>query len=227
MVFEHLQKEFDAVRTSQSQEIFLDGEQWNDGLLATIRERVHMEADRKVMPGDFSSGADFLEKITYKAGNKVICGLEGARIGIQYETFFAGSSSSLHAHFTAQRGKKKNKTPPKRRKQSRSYKFIDHVGELLQAYVDRREQVRLIKELYGNQILDLYNSLPFHMIEFVLDDSDCKHELLKDIGRSPLRLKCLPKPGRPLQVPGQGSALWFCQALGSMVHDLVPARTTI
>ncbi|KAB1201366.1 hypothetical protein CJ030_MR0G003827 [Morella rubra] len=53
-------------------------------------------------------------------------------------------------------------------------KFIDYVGELLQAYVDRREQVRLIKELYGNQIKELYHSLPYHMVEFVLDDSDSK-----------------------------------------------------
>ncbi|PKI51855.1 hypothetical protein CRG98_027773 [Punica granatum] len=188
MVFEHLQKEFDAVRTSQSQEIFLDGEQWNDGLLATIRERVHMEADRKVMPGDFSSGADFLEKITYKAGNKVICGLEGARIGIQYETFFAGEPCEIYhvvlesKSFLEKMTVQEHTVPfflPIREVEndllsSNAMKFIDHVGELLQAYVDRREQVRLIKELYGNQILDLYNSLPFHMIEFVLDDSDCK-----------------------------------------------------
>jgi len=33
-------------------------------------------------------------------------------------------------------------------------------------------QVRLIKELYGNQIGELYHSLPYHMIEFVLDDFD-------------------------------------------------------
>uniref|UniRef100_A0A0E0P6S6 Uncharacterized protein n=2 Tax=Oryza TaxID=4527 RepID=A0A0E0P6S6_ORYRU len=34
-------------------------------------------------------------------------------------------------------------------------KFIDHLEEILQSYVDRREQVRLIKELYGNQIGEL------------------------------------------------------------------------
>lgn len=33
-------------------------------------------------------------------------------------------------------------------------------------------QVRLIKELYGNQIGELYCSLPYHMIEFVLADFD-------------------------------------------------------
>ncbi|GAA0162779.1 hypothetical protein LIER_39474 [Lithospermum erythrorhizon] len=35
-------------------------------------------------------------------------------------------------------------------------------------------QVRLIKELYGNQIKELYHSLPYQMVEFVLDDFDCK-----------------------------------------------------
>ncbi|XP_022885920.1 uncharacterized protein LOC111402094 isoform X3 [Olea europaea var. sylvestris] len=35
-------------------------------------------------------------------------------------------------------------------------------------------EVRLIKELYGNQVGELYNSLPYHMVEFVLDDFDCK-----------------------------------------------------
>ncbi|KAI7733868.1 hypothetical protein M8C21_003392 [Ambrosia artemisiifolia] len=40
MVFERLQREFEAARASQTQEVCLDSEQWNDGLLATIRERV-------------------------------------------------------------------------------------------------------------------------------------------------------------------------------------------
>lgn len=33
-------------------------------------------------------------------------------------------------------------------------------------------QVRLVKDLYGNQIGELYHSLPYHMIEFVVDDFD-------------------------------------------------------
>ena len=57
---------------------------------------------------------------------------------------------------------------------SNAMRFIDHIGELLQAYVDKRGQVRLIKELYGNQIRELYHNLLYRMIEFVLDDSDCK-----------------------------------------------------
>ncbi|XP_024031511.1 uncharacterized protein LOC21385872 [Morus notabilis] len=190
MIFERLQKEFEAARASQTQEIFLDGEQWNDGLLATIRERVHMELDRKAMPGDanMSSGPHFQERITYKAGSKVICCLEGARIGIQYETSFAGEPCELYhcvlesKSFLEKMTVLEHTIPfflPLREAEndllsSNAMKFIDYIGELLQAYVDRREQVRLVKELYGNQIGELYYSLPYHMIEFSLDDFDCK-----------------------------------------------------
>ncbi|KAG7965839.1 hypothetical protein I3843_08G020600 [Carya illinoinensis] len=190
VVFEHLQKEFDAARVSQTEEICLDGEEWNDGLLATIRERVHMEADRKTMPGDTNMvpGPHFQEKTTYKVRSKVICCLEGARIGIQYETSFAGEPCELYhcvlesKSFLEKMTVLEHTIPfvlPIREAEidllsSNAMKFIDYVGELLQAYVDRREQVRLIKELYGNQIRELYHSLPYHMVEFVLDDSDCK-----------------------------------------------------
>ncbi|KAH7837729.1 hypothetical protein Vadar_017329 [Vaccinium darrowii] len=190
MIFERLQKEFEAARAAQTQEICLDGEQWNDGLLATIRERVHMEAERKAMPGDTDilPGLHFHEKITYKVGTKVICCLEGARIGIQYETSFAGEPCEMYhcvlesKSFLEKMTVLEHTVPfflPIREAEndllsSNAMKFIDHVGDLLQAYVDRREQVRIIKEIYGNQIGELYHSLPHHMIEFVLDDFDCK-----------------------------------------------------
>jgi centromere protein O len=190
MIFERLEKEFGAARDSQTEEICLDGEEWNDGLLATIRERVHMEADRKAMPGDtnIGSGPHFQERITYKVGSKVICCLEGARIGIQYETSFAGDICDVYhcvlesKSFLEKMTVLEHTIPfflPIREAEneylsSNAMKFIDYVGELLQAFVDRREQVRLIKELYGNQIRELYHSLPYHMVEFVLDDSDCK-----------------------------------------------------
>ncbi|XP_071937390.1 uncharacterized protein [Coffea arabica] len=192
MIFERLQREFEAAIASQTQEISLDGEQWNDGLLATIRERVHMEAERKAMqlPGDTSMlhGLPFHDKITYKVANKIICCLEGARIGIQYETTFAGEPCELFhcvlesKSFLEKMTVLEHTVPfflPIREAEneflsSNAMKFIDHVGDLLQAYVDRREQVRLIKELYGNQIKELYHSLPYHMVEFLLDDYDCK-----------------------------------------------------
>ncbi|KAK9683927.1 hypothetical protein RND81_10G175300 [Saponaria officinalis] len=188
MIFERLQREFDAAHASQTQEIYLEGEDWNDGVLATIRERVHMEADRKASGGSsMQIDSPLLEKVTYRAGSKVICCLEGARIGIQYETSFAGEpcefyhcvleSKSFLEKMTVQEHTIPFFLPIREAENdllsSNAMKFIDHVGELLQAYVDRREQVRLMKELYGNQIGDLYHSLPYHMIEFVMDDFEC------------------------------------------------------
>ncbi|KAJ6861997.1 hypothetical protein NC652_038967 [Populus alba x Populus x berolinensis] len=213
MIFERLQKEFEAARASQTEEVYLDGEEWNDGLLATIRERVHMEVDRKAMLAetDMIPNHHVEEKITYRVGNKVICCLEGARIGIQYETTFAGDPCELYhlvlesKSFLEKMTVLEHTIPfflPLREAEndllsSNAMRFIDYIGELLQAYVDRKEQislsqchpfclvsggtiidstilVRLIKELYGNQIGELYHSLPYHIIEFVLDDFTCK-----------------------------------------------------
>ncbi|ONM06494.1 hypothetical protein ZEAMMB73_Zm00001d032978 [Zea mays] len=108
LIFERLQKEFEAARAAQTEEISINDDEWNDGLLATIREKVHMEADRKAMSNQVNVPADlsFQSRTTYRIRNKVACApqiiaffialylviycLDGARIGIQYETFFAG-----------------------------------------------------------------------------------------------------------------------------------------
>ncbi|XP_020264654.1 centromere protein O isoform X2 [Asparagus officinalis] len=157
MIFLRLQKEFEAARAAQTEEISLEGDQWNDGLLATIRE-------------------------------KVICCLDGSRFGIQYETFFAGEPCEIYhcvlesKSFLEKMSVVEHTIPfflPIREAEndllsSDAKKFIDYIGEVLDCYVERREQVRLIKELYGNQIGDLYHSLAYNLIEFVLDDFDCK-----------------------------------------------------
>ncbi|XP_071730374.1 uncharacterized protein [Rutidosis leptorrhynchoides] len=192
MIFERLQREFEAARASQTHEVCLDSEQWNDGLLATIRERVHMEAERKAMQspadGNMLSISVFQEKIIYTVGTKLICCLEGARIGIQYDTSFAGEPREQYhcvlesKSFLEKMTVLEHTLPfflPIREVEnellsSNAMKFIDHIGDLLQSYVDRREQVCLIKDLYGNQIGELYHSLPYHMIEFVVDASECK-----------------------------------------------------
>eukprot|EP01018_Ginkgo_biloba_P007358 Gb_34425 [translate_table: standard] len=187
---ERLQKEFEAARVSQEKEVCLDGEQWNDGVLATIRERVHMEADMRTLKGQTDGQQEhlFLEKITYKIGNKVVCGLEGGRIGIQYDTSFAGEHCEIYycvlgsRSFLEKMYVSEHTVPfflPLSEAEneflsSNAVKFIDNVGDMLQAYVDRREQVRLLKELYGNQIGELYHSLSYDMIEFVMEDFNCK-----------------------------------------------------
>ncbi|KAG0472272.1 hypothetical protein HPP92_016818 [Vanilla planifolia] len=193
MMFERLGREFEVARASQTDEISLEDEQWNDGLLATIREKVHMESDRKSISSEAnetSMPTDPLldARITYRIGTKVICCLENARIGIQYETSFAGETCEIYHCVLESKSFLEKMTViqhtipfflPIREAEadllsSNAIKFIDYVGAICQAYVDRREQVRLIKELYGNQIKDLFHSLPYNMIDFVLDDFDCK-----------------------------------------------------
>ncbi|CAM8970113.1 unnamed protein product [Rhodiola kirilowii] len=190
VIYERLQKEFEAARASVTQEILLNSDEWNDGLLATIREQVHMEVDRKALSGDARAliESQLGDKYSYRAGHKLICCLEGARIGIQYETYFAGEPCELYHcvlksnSFLEKMVVAENTIPfflPIKEAEtdflsSNAMKFIDHVEELLQAYVDRREQVRLIKELYKDKISELYYSLPYHMVEFLIEDPLCK-----------------------------------------------------
>ncbi|XP_022730923.1 uncharacterized protein LOC111285638 isoform X3 [Durio zibethinus] len=244
MIFERLQKEFEAARASQTQEINLDGEQWNDGLLATIREQVHMEADRKATSGDTNSipTSHFQERITYRIGSKVICCLEGTRIGILYETSFAGEPCELYhcvlesKSFLEKMTVLEHTIPfflPIREVEndllsSNAMRFIDHIGELLQAYVDRREQVRLIKELYGNQIGELYHSLPYHIIEFVLDDSDCKVTISLRypdlVSILPTRVKVLAWPMHQFKKKHTSSAVLSRKENGEMSSQPIPSR---
>lgn len=244
MIFERLQKEFEAARASQTQEIYLEGEEWNDGLLATIRERVHMEADRKATSGDSNMlDPSFLGKITYRIGSKVICCLEGARIGIQYETSFAGEPCELYhcvlesKSFLEKMTVLEHTIPfflPIREAEndllsSNAMKFIDHVGELLQAYVDRREQVRLMKELYGNQIGDLYHSLPYHMIEFVLEDFECTRitvslKYADLVSVLPTRVRVMAWPLNNSKKGVTGAAQMTRKGTGAIPSHLIPAR---
>ncbi|EOY29214.1 Centromere protein O [Theobroma cacao] len=243
MIFERLQNEFEAARASQTQEINLDGEQWNDGLLATIRERVHMEADRKATSGDTNNmPTHFEEKITYRIGSKVICCLEGTRIGILYETSFAGEPCELYHCVLESKSFLEKMTViehtipfflPIREAEndllsSNAMRFIDHIGDLLQAYVDRREQVRLIKELYGNQIGELYHSLPYHMIEFLLDDSDCKVTISLRyadlVSVLPTRVRVLAWPMHQFKKSHTSSAILSRKENGAMSSQAVPSR---
>ncbi|ESQ41021.1 hypothetical protein EUTSA_v10014111mg [Eutrema salsugineum] len=195
-IFDRLSKEFEAARASQSQALFKLCACTICVAVILLRKYiliqpcVHMEADRKAEGGNtgFALVTYPEERVTYRVGNKVIYCLEGARIGIQYETSFAGETYEIYhcvlesKSFLEKMTVLEHTIPfflPLRDLEndllcSNAKKFIDNVGDLLQAYVDRREQVRLIKELYGNQIRELYHSLPYHMIEFALDDCDCK-----------------------------------------------------
>ncbi|XP_006652153.1 uncharacterized protein LOC102717513 [Oryza brachyantha] len=240
LIFERLQREFEAARTAQTKEISIDDEQWNDGLLATIREKVHMEADRKAMPNQANAPPDpqLQLRTAYRTKNKVIYCLDGARIGIQYETFFAGEPCEIYHCVLESKSFLEKMTViehtlpfflPMREVESdflssNAIKFIDHLEEILQSYVDRREQVRLIKELYGNQIGELFHSLSYNLIEFVMEDFECK--VTVSIRYSDL-LFTLPSQARvlawPLR-PSRGISVAERRSSRAAAAQLVPFR---
>ncbi|KAL8478061.1 hypothetical protein ACS0TY_030091 [Phlomoides rotata] len=170
----------------------------------------------------------------------MICCLDGARLGIQYETSYAGEPCELFhcvletKSFLEKMTVLEHTIPfflPIREAENEylslnAMKFIDHVGDLLQAYVDRREQVRLIKELYGNQMGELYCSLTYHMVEFVLADFDCKVTVSLGytdlVSTLPSEISVLAWPvQQPKRLRTGVAPMSRREALG---HQLVPAR---
>ncbi|XP_020583799.1 uncharacterized protein LOC110026928 [Phalaenopsis equestris] len=150
---------FLVARASQTDEISLEDEQWNDGLLATICEKVHLEIDRKASLNESNEANMPIDplmdaKITYRTGNKIICCLENARICIQYETSFAGDPCEIYHCVLESKLFLENMNViqhtlsfflPIREAEndflsSNAIKFIDYVGTIYQAYVNRREQ---------------------------------------------------------------------------------------
>ncbi|KAM1013515.1 hypothetical protein FF1_043442 [Malus domestica] len=130
----------------------------------------------------FISITQITPRITYKIGNKVTSCLEGARIGKLYEISYAGMLRTCDLYHCVLESKSflekmtvlEHNIPyflPIREVEngllsSNAMKLIDYIGEILQAYVDRREQVRLAKELYGNQIKEIHFALPYNLIVF-------------------------------------------------------------
>uniref|UniRef100_A0A453MQ96 Centromere protein O n=1 Tax=Aegilops tauschii subsp. strangulata TaxID=200361 RepID=A0A453MQ96_AEGTS len=98
--------------------------------------------------------SQFQSRTTYRIRNKVIYCLDGARIGIQYETFFAGEPCEIYhcvlesKSFLEKMTVTEHTLPfflPIREVEtdhlsSNAIRFIDHLEEILQSYIDRREQ---------------------------------------------------------------------------------------
>ncbi|MCD9560346.1 hypothetical protein HAX54_018968 [Datura stramonium] len=147
----------------------------------------------------------FHGKITYKVGNKVICCLDGARIGIQYETSFAGESCDLY-HCVLE-----------------SKSFLEKMTVLEHTIDGNRFD---IKELYGNQIGELYHSLPYHMIEFVLEDFDSKLTKGNGVGSHPIpaRLTYAEDALRTMSLPEAYAEIVL--NLSQALQDVFPHRSS-
>ncbi|KAG0615126.1 hypothetical protein M758_5G016600 [Ceratodon purpureus] len=174
----------------------LEGEEWNDSVIKELQERVYsgdaagsaqddQEANGEPQIGDRQGGE---ENMTVLVNRKVIRGVKGGHIVIRFDTAFGAknfesyycvlkSNSSMDKLYVVEHSipfflpvreleKQHLSNSPKR--------FIDHMGDVLQAYVSRREQVIELKKLKGDLIGELYHSLSYTLIEIMLKEPQCQ-----------------------------------------------------
>ncbi|KAG0580561.1 hypothetical protein M758_4G184700 [Ceratodon purpureus] len=174
----------------------LEGEEWNDSVIKELQERLYSgdaavsaqddrEANGEPQIGDRQGGE---ENMTVLVNRKVIRGAKGGHIVIRFDTAFGAknfesyycvlkSNSSMDKLYVVEHSipfflpvreleKQHLSNSPKR--------FIDHMGDVLQAYVSRREQVIELKKLKGDLIGELYHSLSYTLIEIMLKEPQCQ-----------------------------------------------------
>lgn len=198
-----LRQEFEDAQ-AEGTSVIVEDEAWNDGIIATLREHVHRDVGGQ-------EGINDSLRTLYEVDSKIICGLRGGRIGIQYNTSFSGESFESYYLVLASRSFLEKMfvsehTIPffmplreleKLHLSSSATKFIDCIGELLQGYVSRREQIRLFKDLKANKIRHMSHSVPSDVAQFMVEEQNCKvtvnlgYELSSEL---PTRTKVLAWP---------------------------------
>ncbi|CAK9233979.1 unnamed protein product [Sphagnum troendelagicum] len=188
---ENMESEF---RAGETERVFLEGESWNDDVITELQRRIweNGSTTRGEEDQDIQEKPELDEKpresqsVTYQLHRKMIRGVSGGQISVRFDTGFGdekyesyycvltSSSATDKLHVTEhsipfflplrELEKAHLTTSPK--------VFIDYIGDILQAYVSRREQVREIKETKGESIGELYHSLSFSLIELMLKEPD-------------------------------------------------------
>ncbi|CAM6004270.1 unnamed protein product [Sphagnum balticum] len=188
---ENMESEF---RAGETERVFLEGESWNDDVITELQRRIweNGSTTRGEEDQDIQEKPELDEKpgesqsVTYQLHRKMIHGVSGGQISVRFDTGFGdekyesyycvltSSSATDKLHVTEhsipfflplrELEKAHLTTSPK--------VFIDYIGDILQAYVSRREQVREIKETKGESIGELYHSLSFSLIELMLKEPD-------------------------------------------------------
>lgn len=165
----------------------LEAEEWNDSVIKELQKRIYdsdaalsMEDDQEM--NEPFEGKEDAENLTLLVNHKVIRGVKGRHIAIRFDTTFeekkfesyycvlksSSPMDKLHViehsipFFLPVRELEKQHlgNSPKL--------FIDYIGNVLQAYVSRREQVNKLKKRRGELIGELYHSLSYTLIEIML-----------------------------------------------------------
>ncbi|KAH7440441.1 hypothetical protein KP509_04G107200 [Ceratopteris richardii] len=124
----------------------------------------------------------------YSVGNKYICGFKELQIGVQFDTYHEGKlvesfylvlagqsafeSLSIHIHTIP------FYVPLKEVEQqylsSSAAMFISVMGDLLQAYVSRREQIKTLKEVRADKLKLISHTVLCDAVDFMVEEFDCK-----------------------------------------------------
>ncbi|CAK9217528.1 hypothetical protein BDL97_02G070800 [Sphagnum fallax] len=183
-------------KEGETESILLEGDSWNDDVITELQGRIcesgsnsRGEEDQQVdvKPELYEKPIE-RQSVMYKLHRKMIHGVSGGRISVRFDTGFGeekcesyycvltSSSATDKLHVTEhsipfflplrELEKAHLATSPR--------VFIDYVGDILQAYVSRREQVREVKETKGEHIGELYHSLSFSLIELMLKEPHCQ-----------------------------------------------------
>ncbi|KAJ7538056.1 hypothetical protein O6H91_11G032700 [Diphasiastrum complanatum] len=172
----------------------LDVQEWNDSLISTMCNGAESQVTNNTLREKVGRSQVYqfdTTKIPFHLPGKTVCSFTGGRIGVQFETSFAGKSLESFYCVLSRKSSVENfsvndhsipfflplREIEKQHISTSVTKFIDHIGQALQAYVSRREQISLFKDLKGDKIGNLYHSLPYNLIEFSMEEANCMLEV--------------------------------------------------
>lgn len=182
LIAARLRQEFEDAQAESTSVEELEEEDCNDGIIAYIRREFLLHRE-----GEMSGQEDSMRKLFCLEG-KIICGLKEGRIGVQYDTFYAGEPVESYYLVLASRSYSENlfvceHTVPfflplqeteRRHLSSSAAMFINIIGDLLQAYVSRREQIKAFKESKADKIKHVSHSVRCDVVDFMVEEFECK-----------------------------------------------------
>uniref|UniRef100_A0A7I4DVP9 Centromere protein O n=1 Tax=Physcomitrium patens TaxID=3218 RepID=A0A7I4DVP9_PHYPA len=175
----------------------LDGDEWNDSVINELQQRIYssdaalslrddqefnsvIRGEREWVP----SGEDIAENLTLLVNRKVIRGMKGGYVVIRFDTTF--ENKKFESYYCVLKSNSpmdelhviEHSIPfflpvqelEKQHLGKSSKLFFDHMGNVLQAYISRREQVNELKKRKGDLIGELYHSLSYTLIEIMLKE---------------------------------------------------------
>lgn len=127
-------------------------------------------------------------RILYSIENKLICGFKELQIAVQFDTYHEGKSvesfylvlvgrsafESLYIHSHTIPFYIPLKEVEREYLASSAAMFINVLGDLLQAFISRREQIRKFKETRADKLRLFSHTVLCDAVDFMVEEFDCK-----------------------------------------------------